>query len=40
VLYPENEAEEVYEFIKNHLVAYCQNGHYICDRVGFGANQI
>jgi len=40
VLYPENETEEVYEFIKNHLVAYCQNGHYICDRVGFGANQI
>ncbi|RKE98426.1 diphosphomevalonate decarboxylase [Ichthyenterobacterium magnum] len=40
VLYPENEAEQVYEFIKNELVAYCQNGHYICDRIGFGAKQL
>ncbi len=40
VLYPENEAEEIYDFIKNELVAYCQNGHYICDRIGFGAKQI
>ncbi len=37
VLYPENEAEEIYEFINTELVAYCQNGHYICDRIGFGA---
>ncbi len=40
VLYPENEAEQVYEFIKSELVAYCQNGHYICDRIGFGAKEI
>lgn len=40
VLYPENEAKQVYEFIKNELVAYCQNGHYICDRIGFGARQL
>jgi len=40
VLYPENEAEKVYEFIKSELVAYCQNGHYICDRIGFGAKQL
>ena len=40
VLYPENEAEKVYDFIKSELVAYCQNGHYICDRIGFGAKQI
>ncbi|MBT8310355.1 MAG: diphosphomevalonate decarboxylase [Flavobacteriaceae bacterium] len=40
VLYPEKEAEEVYEFIKSDLVAYCQNGHYICDRVGLGAKQM
>jgi len=40
VLYPENEAEQVLKFIKNELVAHCQNGHYICDRIGFGAKQI
>jgi len=40
VLFPEAEAAQVYEFIKNELVAYCQNGHYICDNVGFGANQL
>lgn len=37
VLYPENECEQICEFIKNELVAYCQNGHYISDRIGFGA---
>jgi len=40
VLYPENEAEQCIEFIQNELVAYCQNGHYICDRIGFGAKQL
>ncbi len=40
VLFPEVEAEMVNEFIKNELVAYCQNGHYICDRIGFGALQV
>ena len=40
VLYPENEAEKCLEFIQNELVAYCQNGHYICDRIGFGAKQL
>ena len=40
LLYPENEATEVYEFIKNELVAFCQNGHYICDRIGFGAKKL
>ncbi|MDT0558537.1 diphosphomevalonate decarboxylase [Ichthyenterobacterium sp. W332] len=40
VLYPESEAKEVYEFINNQLVVYCQNGHYICDRIGFGAKQL
>jgi diphosphomevalonate decarboxylase len=40
VLYPENETESVLEFINNELVAYCQNGHYICDRIGFGAKLI
>ena len=40
VLYPDNEKENVLEFIKNELVDYCQNGHYICDQIGLGANQI
>ena len=40
VLYPENEAPQCLEFIKNELVAYCQNGHYICDRIGFGAKKL
>ena len=40
VLYPENEKETTLEFIKNELVNYCQNGHFICDQIGLGANQI
>ena len=40
ILYPEDEAKEIFEFIKTELVAYCQNGHYICDRIGFGAKQL
>ncbi|MFD0834292.1 diphosphomevalonate/mevalonate 3,5-bisphosphate decarboxylase family protein [Mariniflexile aquimaris] len=40
VLYPKNEASKILEFIKNELVAYCQNGHYICDQIGLGANQL
>jgi len=39
VLYPEQETKQVIKFIQNELVAHCQNGHYICDRIGFGANQ-
>ncbi|WOD44525.1 diphosphomevalonate decarboxylase [Hwangdonia lutea] len=37
VLYPENEAENVLEFIKNELVVFCQKGEYINDKIGFGA---
>ena len=40
ILYPEKEAKEIYEFMNNELVVYCQNGHYICDRIGFGAKKI
>lgn len=40
VLYSKSEAAKILEFIKSELVAYCQNGHYICDQIGFGANQI
>jgi diphosphomevalonate decarboxylase len=37
VLYPENVIESVLQFIKDELVGYCQNGQYICDRIGIGA---
>ncbi|NUY80683.1 diphosphomevalonate decarboxylase [Flavobacterium sp. MAH-1] len=37
VLYPENVAVEVLQFIKDELVAFCKNGEYICDRIGAGA---
>ncbi len=40
VLYPDKESDTIYEFIKSELVAYCQNGHYICDRIGFGAKRL
>ena len=40
VLYPESEAPQVLEFIQNELVAYCQNGQYICDVIGLGANKL
>ena len=40
LLYPENHKDDVLEFIKNELVAYCENGHYICDQVGDGASKI
>lgn len=37
VLYPEHEKEEVFQFIQEELIAFCQNQQYICDRIGFGA---
>lgn len=40
VLYPKNESIKILEFIKNELIKYCQNEQYICDEIGFGANQI
>lgn len=40
VLYPKRDAIEILEFIKNELVVYCQNEQYICDQIGFGANQL
>lgn len=37
VLYPENVAVKVLEFIKSELLGYCQNNQYICDEIGMGA---
>jgi len=38
LLYPENEKEQVNDFVVKQLMQYCQNNHYICDRIGFGAS--
>ena len=40
ILYPENVSVETLQFIKDELVGYCQNGQYICDEIGFGAQQL
>ncbi|MCJ7465630.1 MAG: diphosphomevalonate decarboxylase [Maribacter sp.] len=40
LLYPESEKEEVIQFIKDELVVYCENGHYICDGIGLGAQKM
>ena len=40
VLYPEKDTEKILEFIKNELVAYCENEQYLCDRIGAGAKRI
>lgn len=40
VLYPEKDVEKIFEFIKNELVAYCENEQYLCDRIGNGARRI
>tara|TARA_R110002049_G_scaffold279949_3_gene459165 strand:+ start:24205 stop:25329 length:1125 start_codon:yes stop_codon:yes gene_type:complete len=40
VLYPEKETAQVFEFIKNELVAHCQKDEYINDKIGFGAKQL
>ncbi len=40
LLYPEDEKNEVNKFIKDELIAYCENGQYICDRIGFGAKKM
>lgn len=39
LLYPENDSEKVLQFIKGELVGYCQNGTYICDDIGNGAEK-
>ena len=40
VLYPENVKEKVLQFIQNELIEYCQNGQYICDEIGNGAQDL
>jgi len=40
VLYPQEATEKVLQFIKNELVAYCENGQYICDQIGNGSKKV
>jgi diphosphomevalonate decarboxylase len=40
VLFPENEKEVVNNFIVSELIQFCQENHYICDRIGVGAKQL
>jgi len=40
VLYPHNEKQTVYAFIKNELLQFCQNKKHICDRTGQGAQKM
>jgi len=37
LLYPQAEKEKALSFIESELVAFCENGAYICDSVGLGA---
>jgi diphosphomevalonate decarboxylase len=40
VLYPENVKEHVLQFIQDELIEYCQNGQYIYDEIGNGAQNL
>ncbi|MCL6220051.1 diphosphomevalonate/mevalonate 3,5-bisphosphate decarboxylase family protein [Zunongwangia pacifica] len=40
MLYPSKNKEEILEFVKNELVVYCENGHYICDEIGEGSKKL
>ena len=40
LLYPNSEKKEVNKFIREELIAYCENGQYICDQIGFGAKKM
>ena len=40
VLFPEDEKENILQFIDIQLSNYCQKNHYICDTVGFGAKKL
>ena len=40
VLFPENEKENILQFIDSQLSKYCDKNHYIWDTVGFGAKKL
>jgi len=39
-LYPKEDQEEAYHFIQNELSQYCENGYFIHDEVGMGAQPL
>ena len=40
LLYPENEADKVENYIKDNLIAYCNDGRWIADHVGDGPKKL
>ena len=40
LLYPEAASDAVNTLIESELVAYCENGQYICDQIGNGAKKM
>lgn len=40
VLYPASVKEKALKFITDELAVHCENGHYICDQIGLGAQKI
>ncbi|GGW54097.1 diphosphomevalonate decarboxylase [Winogradskyella epiphytica] len=40
LLYPESEKVVILKFIQTELASFCENGHYICDQIGKGAELI
>ncbi len=40
LLYPENDRENVLDFIQNELINWCQDGKWIDDKVGFGPSPL
>ena len=40
LLYPKANADQVYPFIREHLLQYCAGGHHIWDQVGGGARPL
>ena len=40
VLFPENEKNDVLNFIENELSKFCQKNNYICDITGLGASKL
>ena len=35
ILYPEKNKKEIHNFIVSKLIKYCQNNHYICDKISY-----
>ena len=40
VLFPENEKQNILQFIENELARFCYKNEYICDSVGLGAKKL